>query len=149
MSGLQRPADYVRTVRANKSGTRGFILAHSHPCLDMRNREVHAIQRDLEPAFSDNLEDLETPNSWMLAILLCPGDTTGQVAAWAKKRRSKDRDRIRFYAHPGVDLHDALAAWYAAGLPDPRVDEVKDWKQFHKAFGLDLNDQIYADATLA
>jgi hypothetical protein len=141
-----RPSDYFRVVREHARKTRGFLLAERHPCLDIRDREVAAIHRDLRPAVAAALEDVDLPASWLLAIILCPGDDTVAVAAWAKGLPARDVDRIRFYAHPKVDLGEALAAWVEAGLPPPRVDETADWKEFHRRFGLHLNDLAYQDA---
>jgi hypothetical protein len=143
---LDRPSDYHRVVRANIGKTRGFILAERHPCLDIRNKEVEAIHRDLQPAFAAKLAGLRLPTSWLFAGILCPGDTTDEVAAWASALPARDLDRVRFYAHPNVDMGEALAGWVEAHLPPPRVDECGDWKEFHRRFGLNLNDMAYQDA---
>lgn len=141
-----RPSDYFRVVRAHAAKTRGFILAERHPCLDIRDREVERIHRDLQPAFAATLGDLDLPDSWMLAVILCPGDDTAGVAAWAQRLPARQVDRIRFYAHPKADLAEVLAGWVKARLPPPRVDEAGDWKEFHRQFGLHLNDLAYQDA---
>ena len=41
---------------------------------------------------------------------------------------------------------EAFAAWYLAGLEDPRTAEVEDFATFHKQFGLDFNNQVFHDA---
>lgn len=143
---ISRPADYVRIVRAHANKTRGFILADRHPCLDIRNREVERVRRDLKPAIAATLNDLQLPPSWLLAIILCPADDTVDVAKWAQRLPARDVDRIRFYSHASVGLTEALAAWVKRGLPPPRVDDVGDWKEFHRRFGLHLNDMAYRDA---
>lgn len=144
---VDRPGDYAAVVRANVARTRGFLLAERHPCLDIRDREVESIQRDLRPAVAATLADLDLPDSWMLAVILCPGDDTTAVAAWAGQLQPRHVDRIRFYAHPEADLGDALAAWMDRRLPPPRVDETRDWGEFHRRFGLHLNDLVYQEAT--
>lgn len=144
---MGRPLDYAAVVRANVERTRGFILAERHPCLAIRDREVGSIQRDLRPAFTAALADLDPPDSWLLAVILCPGDDTSAVAAWARRLPARDLDRIRFYAHPDADLGQALAGWVEASLAPPRVDAAGDWKEFHRRFGLHLNDMAYQDAT--
>ena len=146
---IERPPDYYGVVRANVARTRGFIVAERHPCLDIRDREVDSIRRDLKPAFLTALDGLELPESWLLAIILCPGDNTQVVAAWAKRLAGRDVDRIRFYAHPEADLNEALGAWVSARLPPPRVDDASDWREFHRRFGLHLNDRAYQDAATA
>ncbi|MEK6975241.1 MAG: hypothetical protein AABY18_02750 [Candidatus Thermoplasmatota archaeon] len=143
---LDRPRDYHQVVRAHAAKTRGFILAERHPCLDIQAREVAAIRRDLERAFAANLADLKPPASWLLAVILCPGDDTQAIANWTKRLPTRDVDRVRFYAHADVDLAQALEAWVAAQLPPPRLDACDDWKEFHRQFGLHLNDQTYRDA---
>src|SRR3989304_846539 len=86
------------------------------------------------------------PDWWVLAVLLCPGDTTEAVAAWARQGRAPVADRIHFYLHPHTNPVEAFAAWYAAGHQEPRTAEVEDFATFHKQFGWDLNNQVYRDA---
>jgi hypothetical protein len=141
-----RPTDYATVVREHAARTTGIILADSGDCLDIRGHEVRHVRRMLRPVASGDLEKLELPDSWMLAAILCRGDSTSLVAGWAARLSAPLRDRIRFYQHPDCDLVAALAPWYAAGLDDARVVEVRDFTSFHKEFGVHLNDRIYADA---
>lgn len=142
-----RPSDYASLVRANASRTKGFVLADSGECLDIRDAEIARIQRSLRPITSKELEVLELPPSWLLGVILCPGDDMARVAAWTSQLPASDRERVRLYPHERCDLIAMLAPWYAGGLDDPRADEVRDFATFHRFFGNDLNDQIYADAT--
>lgn len=144
-----RPGDYARVVRSQVAKTRGFILAERHPCLDIRDREFERIHRDLRPAFAATLADVDLPDSWLLAVVLCPDDDTTAVAAWARRLPVRQVDRIRFYVHAKTDVAAALAPWVEARLPAPRVDEVGDWTEFHRRFGLHLNDMAYQDANQA
>ena len=146
---VDRPVDYGRLVRARVGATRGFILATAQPCLSIRSLEFVAIQRDLQPAVATRLSGLNLPGSWLLAVLLCPGDTTDDVAGWAARLPVGAVDRIRFYVHPKADVMQALSGWVGAGLPPPRVHEIPDWKAFHRQFGLHLTDMTYRDARAA
>ncbi len=87
------------------------------------------------------------PRSWLIGVLLCPGDDTRVIADWASSLPAPEVGRVRFYHHPDLDLVAALEAWYDAGLPDPRTSEVWNYKTFHKQFGRHLNDQVYRDVT--
>lgn len=80
-----------------------------------------------------------------LQPLFVPGDDLTLLASWVNDFPLGDHDRIRFYAHPETDLFEALKPWYAAGLDDPYVHVVTDWKTLHPPFGRDLNDRVYKD----
>lgn len=145
---MPRRPDYAATVREHHPDAEGWLVASREPCITIRGREVQHVDRVLRPTGPTGLPDPgDLPRSWMLAVLLCPGDDTALVAAWASSIPAGERDRVRFYHHPDVDLTGAFEAWYAAGLADPRTFEIQDFKTFHKQFGRHFNDQVYRDAT--
>lgn len=123
------------------------MVASSEPCRSIRDQEVARIRRQLRALEPEDLPRTIRAPSWMVGVLLCPGDGTETVARWAVALLEADRERVRFYHHPRVDLVAAFAAWYAGGLPDPVRAEVSDFKSFHKRFGWDFNNQVYRDAT--
>lgn len=142
----QRPEDYASLVRAHAAKTIGLVVADSGACLDIRDAEVARIRRALKPLTSDDLAGLRLPRSWLLGVILCPDDSVKRLAAWVADRSGADRERVRLFHHPDCDLVSMLSPWYDEGLDDPRADEVRDFASFHRLFGNDLNDQIYADA---
>lgn len=144
-----RPIDYAPVVRAHSQDTLGLVVADTGDCLGIRDAEIAHVRRELRALTSSDLAKLVLPKSWLVAVLLCPGDDLQTLAAWALGLEEKDWRLIRFYHHPGVDLVEALTPWYAAGLDDVRADEVRDFASFHRLFGNDLNDQIYSDARSA
>lgn len=87
----------------------------------------------------------DRPKSWVLVVLICPGDTLEGVAEWVRRLPRRDRDRVYLYFHPRTDRVAALAPWHAAGLEDPVVSLAHDFKTFHKSFGARLNLQTYND----
>lgn len=120
-------------------------MAASGECLEIQSQEEAIPGRDFEGMHPEGLEALELEGSWLVGILLCPGDGTEAAAAWASKLDPADIDRVRFYFLPDVDLVDAFDAWFAQGLPDPVTAEVDDWGSFHRTFGMDHSNQVYRD----
>ncbi|HKZ59140.1 MAG TPA: hypothetical protein VJ547_04740 [Candidatus Thermoplasmatota archaeon] len=147
MASRGAPSDFARAVAGNHRRMKGWIWAESEPCLSIAKEEVRRIRRNLEAVSASRAPPPPSePDWWVLAVLLCPGDTTEAVAAWARQGRAPVADRIHFYLHPHTNPVEAFAAWYAAGHQDPRTAEVEDFATFHKQFGWDLNNQVYRDA---
>lgn len=143
---LTFPPDYSRVVRGGKDHAVGYLLATSGACLTLRDEELRHIDRNLVDVAPGQLPTLRPTGSWLLAVLLCPGDRTDEVAAWAKGLPGRAAERVVFYLAPGVDEADALRGWAKAGFLQAATSTVKDWPQFHKRFGRDFNDQVYRDA---
>lgn len=134
---LDRPAGWTET--------RGFLLASTEPCLSIRDEELAAVRDNRVLVGVDDLADWEPPESWLLGVVLCPGDGVAPLVAWMSRRR-RDADRVRFYLHPETPV-EVLRPWAEAGLPVRRVQaDIASWQQLHKRFGLALNDRVYADA---
>jgi hypothetical protein len=126
---------------------KGWIWAQSEPCLTMAKEEVRRVRRNLAAFDAAKPPPAAVPPAWwILAVLLCPGDTTKDVVAWARGLREVEVERIRFYLHPDTDAVAAFREWYLAGSKDPKTAEVEDFGTFHKQFGWDLNNQVYRDA---
>lgn len=144
------PPDFTETIRAHKYGLVAWVVAASGDCLDIQTWEVQHIHRRLTAVHERGLRPGDFPESWswLVGVLVCPGDGLEALAAWAKEAPASELRRIRLYFLPGANPVKALAAWYAAGLPDPYTADVEDRAQFHKRFGLDLNNQIYLDHRL-
>lgn len=142
-----RDAGFFDTIRPHLHECIGFLFASSGACLEIRDSEVERIDRVFLTLGPADLEDLRPPRSWLMAVVLCPGDDTVAVARWATGLSGDDVDRVRFYHLPGVDLVGALEAWYGASLPDPRTADVEDWASFHREFGWDHSNQVYEDVT--
>lgn len=142
-----RPPKYADIVRANWPKTLGAIVASSPAALAMQKRSISHVQRKLRGVAPEDLAGLDLGGSWLVAVVLGPGDDTRKVASWASGLANEQQPRVRFYLLRGVKAADAFRAWYDAGLPDPLTSEVENWTTFHKRFGNELNNQIYRDAT--
>lgn len=138
----RKPA-YAEVVRAHHEKTVGYLVASREPCIRIRDDEVASVRRRLVPLSPEDVAELEPPDSWIMAVVLCPGDDASVIARWLGKRR--DPARVWFFAHPGVDLDAALAPLRAAGHALAQVDTVRSWRELHPLFGHALNDQVYAD----
>lgn len=147
MDEALRRSDFAAVVRAHWRATHGFLLASHGPCREVQTEEIWRIRRSLRRVTSQELPRLEPTGSWLLAVLLCEGDDAQAVAPWAKARAAGDRDRIRFYAHAGADVGEALRPWQEAELGLPLVSSFDNFASFHRQFGADLNVRIYRDAT--
>lgn len=100
---LTFPPDYSRLVRLGKEHAVGYLLATSGDCLTLRDEEIRHIDRNLVEIGLDRLRTLRPEGSWILAVLLCPGDGTEALAAWAKALPGDEATRVVFYLAPGVD----------------------------------------------
>lgn len=119
-------------------------MAMRDPCLKTRDEELRAVTgRKLVALELGELEGFEPPQSWILAVLLCSGDSTDEVTDWVR-RYNADPKRVWFFPHPKVE-RNAFRPWEKAGFPMEHVDYVTDWKQLHPYLGMALNDQVYAD----
>ncbi len=84
------------------------------------------------------------PQSFVVAVVLCQGDQTGEVAAFAKARNVSP-DRFYFFYTIGTDVRAALAGWTAADLPVLYSFEIKDWKGLNQKFGAFWNNWVHDD----
>jgi hypothetical protein len=141
-----RPPDYRDVVHPVRLQTRVVIAAGTPPCITLRDQAAHPRGRDYHTVRLGNLEDLALPERWVLAAILCPGDTTESLVAWLQKTGG-DPDRVLVVVHPQTDSVAALRAWYAAGYNDPLVVEAQRLRDFAADLGRFVNDWIYVDAT--
>lgn len=144
---IERHPDWYETVRANWPRTTGFLLASQDPCIKIRGEELDAVRgrRVLVGVGPESLATWVPPESWLLAVILCPGDDVEALLVWAKRHRV-DSGRVMFFLHPKADA-EILRPWRDAGYSTARVDTVASWPLLHKLFGLALNDRVYEDAT--
>lgn len=144
MPGL--PPRWHAVVRAHHRETLGLVVAESGTCLKLQADERDLVPgRVFRPAKPAELAGWTLPRSWFLGVLLCPGDTTDALAAWAKSLAGADLERVHFYYTPRVRLADTLAAWKAAALPDLPINQVRDFSSFHHLYGRHHGDRVYRD----
>lgn len=125
--------------------TRVFIVAQGPPCIRLRDEAARPRGRDHHTALLGDLDALELPERWVLAVILCPGDDTEALVEWMQARGA-DPDRVMFILHSETDAVEALRAWYKAGFGDPIACEARTLKDFARTLGQFVNDWIYADA---
>lgn len=138
--------DETEIIKAHRKDTTCYVLADTGTCLELKAQEVRRVTgRTLVPLTSARLPGTP-PRSWMLAVVLCPGDDTKRLAAWALRLRPADQDRIDFYEPQALPQVDAVyGAWTEAGLPDPNRFPVDDLAHLNRLLGLDLNRRILRD----
>jgi len=138
-----RPEDWTSVVSAHKHACKAFIVSSHNPsCLKMAKDEVAHIRRWMESRTVDDLPD-KVPESWFMAVVVCPGDDLGPLATWMSTHGG---DRVRFYLHAASDP-SSLRPIQAAGheLRHVRPERYPAYGPMHKRLGLDLSDQIYED----
>jgi len=140
-----RPEDYRAVVHPERRKTRVFLVAGTPPCIQLRDEAARPKGRDDHTALLGKLGPLQPPKRWVLAAILCPGETTDALVAWLREHDA-DAGRIMLVLHPDTDPVDALRAWYAAGLGDPVAIEARSLKALAKPLGQFVNDWIYVDA---
>lgn len=136
------PRDVIHPHRLE---TVGYLLATSPPCTRIVADEVRHVKRTLVALEAGNTPPASRPKSWVLAVLVCPGDTLSPIAPWVRGLPPKDRDRVYVFFHPEADRVAALGPWYEAGLDDPITSLAHDYRSFHKSFGARMNLQTYLD----
>ncbi len=139
-----RHADWYTVVRKHWRQTTGFLLASREPCLTIRGQELASVKgRSLSSRDQEDLAGWTPPTSWVLGVILCPGDRIEAVVAWIRKQRA-DPSRVWFYLHPSTDA-ETLRPWLDAGFDTDQAATVSDWRELHKLYGLALNDRVYSD----
>ncbi len=136
-------SDYSGIVRRNHDGCVGYLVAKTPPCITIRDDEIQRIPRRLVALEPHDLLHLDPAPSWIMGVILCPGDDTKAVTQFANRTRASQR--IRFYVHPDTQVSEAFSAWTSAGHQRARSDQVNSWKELHPLFGKALNDQVYED----
>lgn len=140
------PEGIIAQVRPHLKETIGYVLATSGDRLDVQKREIQAIKNRLFKSLRpDDLAGLRLPPSWILGVLLCPGDSTDTVAAWASALAAVDRGRLRFYFLGGTDAGAAMRAWTQEGLGPVAYTNVSTWQHFHHRYGADHAIRVYQD----
>lgn len=142
-----RSANRVEIIQRHRLDTTAFLVAAQPNCLaigavesqKVTGRRLKLIQPSALPAPDD------LPASWVVAVLLCPGDTTADIAKWIRRLPTALRSRVWFYEAPGIDVSLAYASWKAEGLGNPLADAFSDFFDFNRLFANDLNEQIYQD----
>lgn len=142
------PPGLARKVAPHLHKTTGYVLALREPCLELQWRETvggGVPGRAFHPLADVDLRRWTPTGSWLLAVILCPGDTLAAVAAWARRIPPDQRDRVRVYHHPRVAYAKAAEPWFRGGHAALRRNRVNKWEDFHKLFGRHHAIQCYED----
>lgn len=133
-------------VRAHHRDTEGLVVARSGHCLEIQADERNLVRgRTFKPLKPEERFSYRFGKSWFAGVLLCPGDTADDLARWARALPPGALERIHFYYTPRVDLALALAAWKDAGLPDLPINEVRNFRTFHRLYGRHHADRVHRD----
>lgn len=131
-------------VEPNMGSSLGLFVAASEPCIGIAADPPAKgrLSRRLRPQQLQSQPEL--PRSFAVAVVLCPGDHTGDVAAFAQARKIP-MDRFYFFYTANTDVRKALAAWTAARHPVSYSFEIHDWQGLNKKFGAFWNAWVHDD----
>ena len=124
-----------------------YLVANQPPCLDLRDQAALPKGRRYEASSFATLAALRPPASWAMGVILCPGDTLEEVAAWALSNKVQDANRILIFHRTDVDLKAALGPWRQAGYGLPMLVEVETWVDMAQILGRHVNNTILRDHT--
>jgi hypothetical protein len=145
MSGRPGGSHRRDVVHPHRFETLAVLVADREPCLALAHedasRQTGRAFQVLEPA---GLPSFRFPASWAMAVILCPGNDTADVARWAT-RAGAHPGRVSFFHHPDTDVRKALAAWDAAGLPVLNAWPAARWSDLSRLFGAHLNSVAHDD----
>lgn len=141
------PHGWSDIVRKRWRESIGYLFAIQTRCLSVARDEIYNIKnnRVLSILTPSDLPNLSLPRSWLMGVIVCPGDATDEIAAWASLLATNEMGRVIFYIMPGVDYHNCFQAWYRAGLPNPRTEDIDGWRTLHRSFGNTFSQQIALD----
>lgn len=138
-------ATFRDVVAAHHRDSDAVLVAGREPCISIARDERDKVSgRSFRVVAFDELPKVKVRRSWIMAVLLCPGDDATEVASWVL---AGDRDprRVIFYTHPATNLRAALAPWRAAGLHVHAAWTVSSWRALHKHLGAHWNVRIWDD----
>lgn len=132
-------------VAAHHADSDAILVAAREPCFSIALDEKRGARgRTVRIVAPEDLAGLRLRESWIAAVLLCPGDDTASIATWASSGK-RDPRRIVFYFHADTKPRQALLAWTQAGLPVHATWTVKDWKELHRHFAAAWNVRVFED----
>lgn len=131
-------------VEPHRGSSLGVFVAAREPCIGIAADPPAKGRRSIRLRPEDLHSQPALSGSFAIAVVLCPGDTTRDVADFAVQR-GVDSDRFYFFYTRGTDLRSAFAAWTAAGRPILCSFEIQDWKGLNRIFGAFWNSWIHDD----
>ncbi len=135
-----------RDVVVNHHRESDAVLIASHePCITIANDERRKVAgRSFRVIRAEDLDAVTLQGSWILAVVLCPGDDLASLIRWVAEG-DRDPRRILFYLHTTTDARAAFGEWHRAGLPIHSTWVVRDWVELHKHFGNAWNLRVFDD----
>lgn len=139
----------IDQVRRHKRDTTAYVLVEPGNCFRLGPADFAKVKgRALVPVTRNTLPVHPLPASWVLVVLVCPGDDLGSVAGWASRLPRVDLHRVWFYELESADARGSYKMWSEAGLPFPRRERAKDGAEFNRILANELNIRILLDHPL-
>lgn len=132
-------------VAKHHKDSSAILVASREPCVAIAYDErVNAHGRAFQIVGPEELPSFQPPESWIMGVLLCPGDDTVGIASWADKHQI-DGERIVFYIHRDTEYRAALKGWVEAGFSVHASWTIRSWRELHKHFGAAWNVRVFDD----
>lgn len=139
----------IEQIRRYRLDTTGYVLLRPDNCFGLKPVDFTKVAgRKLVTLGPDQLPVHPLPQSWVLAVLTCPGDDLTGLAEWASKLSRADLHRVGFYELEAHDARKSYRALVDAGLPYPPNERVEDVQEFNHVFANELNIRILLDHPL-
>ena len=136
----------IDQIRRHRLDTTAYILVDETNCFGIRPGDFAKVKgRRLVPIGDDALPTHPLPDSWVLAVLLCPGRDLARLSRWAAKLPAPTLHRIWFYEMVSAPAREAFGPWKDLKLPFPRRERVDDAREFNDIFANELNIRILLD----
>lgn len=139
----------IQQIRKHRLETTGYVVLRPGNCFGLKPQDFTKVAgRRLVPLGADQPPVHPLPRSWVLVVLVCPGDDLTGLATWGAKLTRADLHRVWFYELRGQDARASYKPWVAAGLPYPPREQVDDVREFNHLFANELNIRILLDHPL-
>jgi hypothetical protein len=139
----------IHQIRKHRLDTTAYVLLREANCFGLKPADFTKVAgRRLVPIGADQLPVHPLPKSWVLVVLVCPGDDLDALAAWAARLTRADLHRVWFYELHGQDARRSYKPWVDAGLQYPPNERVDDVQEFNHVFANELNIRILLDHPL-
>lgn len=132
-------------VHPRRKETVGIIVAAAGPCFKVATeQQLKASGRTVHVTTPHAFHKVRRPRSWAVAVILCPGDDTRELAAFVVANKLQAH-RFHFYYPPSTDQREALRQWQEAGLLVHSTWPVSGWQDLNPHFGAHWNNLAHDD----
>ena len=132
-------------VHPRRKETLGIIVAAVEPCFTIASdQQLKGSGRTIHVTTPQGFPLVKRPKSWAVAVILCPGDDTKDLARFVTRSKLAP-ERFHFYYHPSTNYREALRHWHEAGLSVFSTWPVASWRDLNPHFSAQWNNLAHDD----